>query len=243
LFGVPGVHPALDLLPPRANFDFLTFSWIVFQESRGPEIMPLSEEDLASIERRIVELTRGIDRSNPQSTCQQTFGVAANFHIAAVWCSESRTVAGMVQSPSVAMIAHFAFAIELYLKCILRERSRATKGHDLEVLFNRLPKEDRRGIEEKLAEISPAAATRFPTALPAFGRAFEEWRYIFESNTEKPISVYVLAELARACFLYIRDEHRDWPNAAVVETLAAETSQIVAAITNLGGGLAIRARI
>lgn len=171
---------------------------------------------------------------------QQAFYVGVNFHIAALRAGEDRTVVpGKITTASVAMITNFAFATELYLKSLLAASNRSTRGHDLEVLFNKLLPTDRAGLVAKYLSLVDQTEAQLLSDIQTYAGAFAEWRYIFETNAEKPIFVYKLAELARASFLYV-SEKTGWADDAVKKVLSPEPAKGAAIVVSLGGGHMLR---
>ncbi|MER9164419.1 hypothetical protein [Mesorhizobium sp. M0715] len=171
------------------------------------------------------------------------FHAANGFHIAAIRCGESRVVAGEIQSPVQPMIVNYAFAIELYLKSLLIASNAAQRGHKLDELFAKLRVTDREDIEKNFEIINGRNAQLLADDLRSYARAFEEWRYLFESRRETRIAVYSLADLARACFLTISERNDGWANDSVKKTLSTAAEKAGVTVISLGGGVMVRGNL
>lgn len=197
---------------------------------------------VAKLERLLQEAEKTI-LPGVQAQDQQAFQTGFSFHIAALRCGEVRrigTVDVMVSSP---MIVNFAFAIELYLKSLLLSSNGNRRGHDLEDLFSRLKDTDREEIEKRFETLSGRTSKDLAADLTVYRRAFEEWRYIYETNRRTKIAVYSLADLARSCFLVISERNVNWANQVVRDLLSDEPPTDSVAIISLGGGVMLRGSI
>ncbi len=123
-----------------------------------------------------------------------------------------------------------AFAIELYLKCLICiETGKAPRGHHLKQLFDRLSPETRRRIcaiwdgevktrraslWDAMEASSPTATGPVPRALPealACGnKAFEKVRYIYEGNNADVI--FILTDLPTVLRRVIVDKRPELRN-------------------------------
>jgi len=103
---------------------------------------------------------------------------------------------------SAAIVANIAFAIELYLKCLIQlETGQLIKNeHDLHKLFAKLNEETQQEIEtqfnslqknpqydlsnapEEIKKAAASAPKNLREALKVGGNAFVEWRYLYEST-------------------------------------------------------------
>ncbi|TPM11278.1 hypothetical protein FJ960_00530 [Mesorhizobium sp. B2-3-11] len=195
---------------------------------------------IAKLEKMAAEAAKSIP-SGVQPEDQQAFNIGASFHIAALRCGESRKLAGKIQSPTSPMIVNFAFAIELYFKSLLIASNGTRRGHDLQVLFNSLRDTDRQEIEKRFEALNGRDAKQLADDLASYARAFEEWRYLFETRRVMPIAVYSLSDLARVCFLMINERHPGWADEATVVTLSPAPDDKIVCIINLSGGVMVRA--
>lgn len=194
---------------------------------------------IADLEARADEVAKNLPKA-AQAKDQAAFQNAAGFHIAALRCAEPRTVAGMVQLPTPAMIANFAFAIELYFKSFLFASNGSPWGHNLQELFRRLSNIDTAEVEKRFEVLSGRNAQALAADLASYAKAFEEWRYIFESSREIRIAVYSMADLARACFLILSERNQGWANESVQQTLSPEPKEPTLGVLSLGGGVMLR---
>lgn len=87
-----------------------------------------------------------------------------------------------------------AFAAEVGIKALLFQAQKKAGGHDLVQLFNRLPEENRAAIISRM-RMEPA---EFARNLASARLAFKEWRYFYEFQGEKMISLVFLANFAKA---------------------------------------------
>ena len=109
---------------------------------------------------------------------------ARGFQLAAERCLETREHPEQKTLP-IQAIVNCAFACEVYLKAIYAfEHPEADKlwGHYLDELYNQLPDQYKVTIENKLATLySKEDIERY---LQEFRKIFEEYRYIYEMNSD-----------------------------------------------------------
>jgi hypothetical protein len=124
-------------------------------------------------------------------TAAQWFGRADEF-----WAAADLIGARGVKSPVIPNVVCRSFASEAYLKCLLTIRQKHfPPEHDLELLFRRLPDDDKKAIEEawnvKCLPTLQKAARNAPQKLKDAGlipntlnqalkmaaNAFKDWRY------------------------------------------------------------------
>jgi hypothetical protein len=125
------------------------------------------------------------------------------------------------------VVTNSAFASELYLKCLIQiETGQLIKDeHNLHALFRKLRAETQQEIEDpfnaELAkqpkhdmnqadpEIQKAVADRpttFRQALKVGGKAFVEWRYLYESENTAPFGLFPLPHILRKSILIRKPE-------------------------------------
>lgn len=80
---------------------------------------------------------------------------------------------------NVPAIVNGAFAIELYIKSKLLEK---TEGHNLRLLYNKLDQELKDGIKSEIESKIDKRFTSFNKLFKTIANAFEYWRYIHEKN-------------------------------------------------------------
>jgi hypothetical protein len=90
---------------------------------------------------------------------------------------------GTTASP---FVVNATFGIELYLKAVLDFYGVKAWGHDLANLFGKLPKDAREVFETAANDIAPlyklSPGLTYASILKSLGKAFEQWRYIFENS-------------------------------------------------------------
>ncbi len=83
-------------------------------------------------------------------------------------------------------VVNATFSVELYLKAVLDVYGLKVWGHDLGKLFDKLPGEARKVFEQAAIDISPLyklePGSNYASILGSLGKAFEQWRYIYENN-------------------------------------------------------------
>ena len=122
---------------------------------------------------------------------------AHSFVIGANRCLEQRPLgSGRFELPIVPAIVCGAFAIELYFKALFKIETdtMAKKEHDLSILFSHLSQASQVKIRTQLTleEID------FQMKLNEIAKAFEEWRYNFESEGIRHASTAFIMNLANA---------------------------------------------
>jgi hypothetical protein len=96
-------------------------------------------------------------------------------------------------------VVNAAFSAEIYLKCIQKKYETPAQTHILTALFRKLPNKvkDRISSHRKQLEsqYDVEAGVKFKDHLRKINNAFENWRYIYEKNTEYvhiPTTIFVL---------------------------------------------------
>lgn len=87
-----------------------------------------------------------------------------------------------------------AFAAEVGIKALLLQAGKKAGGHDLVKLFNQLPDDIKGDIISRM-RMEPAV---FARNLASVRLAFKEWRYFYEFQGERMISVVFVANFAKA---------------------------------------------
>ncbi|RWG07346.1 HEPN domain-containing protein [Mesorhizobium sp.] len=196
---------------------------------------------IADLERQLENAARTIPHV-VQSEDQQAFQIGVSFHLAAMRCGEVRVIDGTSVMATSPMIVNYAFAIELYLKSLLIASNGARRGHNLEELFRRLRDADREEIERRYEALGGRTPTQLAGDLASYARAFEEWRYIFETKRRIAIAAYSLYDLARACFFVIGERNPSWGSKATRGIISQAPDDESIAFISLGGGAMLRAR-
>lgn len=112
---------------------------------------------------------------------------ARGFQLAAERCLEERVNPEQRTLP-IQAIVNCAFACEVYLKAIYAfEHAEADKvwGHYLDELYNQLPDQYKAAIENKLDFLYKKEDIE--QFLKEFRKIFEEYRYIYEMNSDDRI--------------------------------------------------------
>jgi len=177
------------------------------------------------------------DGHTPQgrlSSAEQSFRLALDFHEAAIRAAEEvRNASRAPIAPLVPMVVNYAFAAELYLKCLYR--GAACWGHNLRNLFVKLPV----NVSDELA-MRYLVCTGRPRAamdqdLKALSTTFPVWRYVFEGEGQQ-VHVNLLVGLVQAAFETARHLEPAWSFHPYAEArfLAIQPHMT---LKNLGGGL------
>lgn len=81
------------------------------------------------------------------------------------------------------------FACELYLKSILKANDITSSGHDIEKLFNQLPTELQKTIENEFLNEAKSIyvfnSIEFNELLKKISLGFEFWRYVYEDENKE----------------------------------------------------------
>ena len=87
-----------------------------------------------------------------------------------------------------------AFSAEVGIKALLLQSGKPAKGHDLLKLFNSLPAATKFEIFSNMRMEAP----EFAANLRHIRDAFKDWRYMYEFNDERFISIAFVANFASA---------------------------------------------
>ena len=156
-------------------------------------------------------------------------------HITNSW-DKSEFMAGMLTFQPMYYVMT-AFAMELYLKTILRIIGQNSRRHELKVLWDKIPDNDRAELEEVFVEDSlPANNHNFDEAFrkmldpnykyvaPKMADIFEQydsyfnfWRYGFEHEHDEQLKNFPFDDRAiqatirtmRMCILHLKPEYED----------------------------------
>ena len=113
------------------------------------------------------------------------FKQAINFQESAARCDEQRLLPnGDIDWLPIPYIVNAAFSSELFLKSILEsKRINSGKNHKLNDLFDLLPQEIQKQIENRCGDVN------FQSKLEKVSNIFVEWRYLHE-EIAKNASIY-----------------------------------------------------
>ncbi len=116
---------------------------------------------------------------------------------------------GVRRKPSTPVILSCAFAIEVCLKLLLiQETEDAGHGHNLEVLFEKLPKELlNRIVDQFLAQNPDENRDSLNTNLSNHKNIFVNWRYAFENTNLLECSPNFLYSLAYSLNTFIEENY------------------------------------
>jgi len=87
---------------------------------------------------------------------------------------------GQIEFLVVPAVVNLAFSIELYLKFLLVKNNISARSHDLSELFNNLDSI----TQQKIINSTSYDENEFKSLLSKHKKAFIEWRYLHEVNTE-----------------------------------------------------------
>jgi len=104
---------------------------------------------------------------------------------------------GLKKKPSkgahiVPFVVNATFAIELYFKALAKKHGVALRGHELLKLYQELPQEALKEIEQAIpgcANDRKISSPNFFEYLKELNSAFVDWRYIFEKSASGPIHI------------------------------------------------------
>jgi hypothetical protein len=148
--------------------------------------VPKTESDELDIEVASKFLSdKGLLRA--PSTTLVMFNQARSFAATSAYLFERDLSKAPRNGASVApFVVNSAFAIELYLKTLGRLHKIELRGHDLLKLFNALPSEAHKAIEQNFSkgdwQCGISTLAEFRRALKEMRGAFEEWRYLYEKE-------------------------------------------------------------
>lgn len=106
-----------------------------------------------------------------------------------------------------------AFAIELFLKCILVDCGATTipAKHDLLLIYNNIPKQTRAEILKVWAEFTrPTFPDGLEEVLSRGANLFDRWRYRFELPQNVPGLEITFPKVQRLLHYFILTKHPDW---------------------------------
>jgi hypothetical protein len=79
------------------------------------------------------------------------------------------------------LIVNLSFSIELLLKIlILQENQKYVNGHEIKILFNKLPQEIKEDVKKNLIIKHNLKSEEFDNILDINNKSFIDWRYSFE---------------------------------------------------------------
>ena len=145
---------------------------------------------------------------------QQAFNIGVGFHEASIRSGTSVQDPNNPRatvSPATPTIVNAAFAAELYIKALVLSRDPDVEGHNLEWLFiNALDDSERDTLAKHYQAHTGADRDRLLSDLSRFGRAFMEWRYVYEAS-EGLLDAGALLAFSRAAYLAVRELRPAWP--------------------------------
>ena len=109
-------------------------------------------------------------------------------------CMDETIPSGKSEAMFIPALVCAAFSAEVGLKALLLQAGKAARGHDLVKLFNRLPGEFQTDIFGRMG----MDASQFAANLNHVREAFKDWRYMYEFNDERSISIAFVANFAIA---------------------------------------------
>ncbi|MFC3552500.1 HEPN domain-containing protein [Lysobacter cavernae] len=109
-------------------------------------------------------------------------------------CMDETASSGKNEAMFIPALVCAAFSAEVGLKALLLQAGKAARGHDLVRLFNRLPDELQLDIFGRMS----MEASQFAANLNHVRDAFKDWRYMYEFNDERFISVAFVSNFAAA---------------------------------------------
>ena len=145
----------------------------------------------------------------PETTLQQgMFRQAVSFATTASYLYNRDLTKTPRNGLSVApFVVNSAFALEIYLKTLGELHSARLRGHDLLELFDALPQEAHRALQQNFGkckwQCGIAEMPDFRKALADMRHAFVEWRYLYEKERSSEVRfapvIFVLEALHETC--------------------------------------------
>lgn len=183
-----------------------------------------------------------LDAPTPQGSAardHQAFLQAIDFHEGAMRAGEEvRDPEGAPVASTNAMVVCYAFAAELYLKCLamIGGGLGPTKGHKLHVLFGRLSGDVQGRLALAYEELTGRPAKALSYDLRLFTDAFHDWRYVYEGEGQQ-LHTNLLQAFVKAAYVTVRALRPHWSVAAYQhERIVAFVSSSMT-LVNLGGGV------
>jgi hypothetical protein len=159
------------------------------------------------------KLSSPTPRAKPDDEIQALLDQANGFFQAGSRCDADFCLSPNITNSLVApAVVCFSFAVELYLKTLLKISTvEAGRTHALSELFLLLPEETRKAAALTYQHGQPQPADQLQNDLLQVSNAFIEWRYLHERPTAQ-ISITVVREIGKALHNTIR---RLSPNSGV----------------------------
>ena len=98
---------------------------------------------------------------------------------------------GQFESFMVPAVVNLAFSIELYLKFLLAKNETPSRGHKLLDLFDSLDST----MKQEIIDLTNYDKDEFELLLSKHTEAFENWRYIHESNERREVDIIFMRKL------------------------------------------------
>ncbi|MDP2629825.1 MAG: hypothetical protein Q8P56_00265 [Candidatus Uhrbacteria bacterium] len=141
------------------------------------------------------------ERRKPEDVNQEMMDKANGFYQAGSRCAANITlspnITNSLLSPAVVC---YAFAIEIYLKLLLRQTlGKDIKGHNLKVLFSILPEETKEIARKKFA------SNNLEAEIERVASAFVDNRYDYENTNFFGLSTSMLAQIGSALHNTIKE--------------------------------------
>ena len=183
-----------------------------------------------------------LDAPTPQGSAsrdQQRFLQALDFHEGALRAEVVEKDAD--GAPTVAlstMIVAYAFAAELYLKCLASAGTglKPIKGHKLHVLFGRLSADVQADVAGEYGAVTGRSRPALEHDLRGFSAAFEDWRYVFEGDGQQ-LHLNLLIAFVKALYGTVRLHRPDWEVRASQDVRIRSSLSTSMTVKNLGGGV------
>lgn len=149
----------------------------------------------------------------PPTLVQAMRGQAEGFTATAHLAYERMRLRGTGDPPTtmVPFIVNAAFAVELYLKTLLRSAGVVPprQEHELVKLHAQLPSNEQARIEElcvhQTQDFDPGTSDTFSARLVPLNNAFVRWRYAYEYDRAGPVRPRSLILVLAACHEACRD--------------------------------------
>ena len=175
-------------------------------------MLKISQKKIDEINEQINAQIEDLKINGPlKQTPQKIFDTANGFYEAALRCMKSEPNSdGTERSPMIPAIVNFAFACELYIKSRLKQIGKASKGHELKKLYNKLDDAFKNYLSLEYQEALETDQASFEKDIETFSNAFVSWRYVYEGSSGDSIILQKLIILTCALYRVQKKLNAEW---------------------------------
>lgn len=173
----------------------------------------------------------------------QIFLQAIDFHEGAIRAGvDMCDVNGRSTASMNAAVVCYAFAAELYLKCLCLIGSALPlpKAHRLHLIFGRLDADVRGHLASCYESLTGRAEAALRHDLGQFTDAFRDWRYVYEGEGQQ-VHTNLLQAFAKAAYVTVRELRPTWEVSDADDDRLRNYVSPSMTLFNLGGGTFLHA--